>query len=93
MRASTFICTNIEEIERVKNENETLNLPSPQPLPEPVYEESIGWFHIEDVTRAYTRNVNGTATVTLLFSDGTYMDIKMTKDIEDKLDAVFRNTF
>ena len=92
MRASTFICTNIEEIERIKEENEKLNLPSPQPLPTPTYEESIGWFHIEDVTRAYTRIVNRMAVVTLLFSDGSYMDVKMTSEIEDMLNLVFRNT-
>jgi hypothetical protein len=92
MRASTFICTNIEEIEMVKEENEKLNLPSPQPLPKPTYEESVGWFHIEDVTRAYTRNINNKAVASLVFSDGSYMDVKMTSEMEDMLDILFRNT-
>ena len=93
MRASTYICTNIEEIERVKEENEKLNLPNPQPLPKPTYEESVGWFHIDDVTRAYVRSMNGNAVASLMFSDGTYMDIKMTSEVEDMLDILFRNTF
>ena len=80
MRASTFICTNIEEIEMAKEENEKLNLPSPPPL------------HIEDVTRAYTRNINNKAVASLVFSDGSYMDVKMTSEMEDMLDILFRNT-
>jgi hypothetical protein len=51
MRASTYICTNIEEIERVREENDKLNLPNPQPLPKPKYMESTGWFHVDDITR------------------------------------------
>ena len=93
MRASTFICTNIEEIELVKEENEKLNLQYPQPLPETTYEESVGWFHVEDVTRAYTRNINNRAVASLMFSDGSYMDVKMTSEMEEMLDVLFRNTF
>lgn len=92
MRASTFICTNIEEIERVKEENRKLDLPNPQPLPEPEYEESVGWFHIEDVCRAYINNINKNSVVTLMFTDGTYMDVKMTSEIEVLLDDFFRGS-
>jgi hypothetical protein len=92
MRASTYICTNIDEIERVKEENEKLNLPNPQPLPKPTYEESTGWFYQEDIQRACLRNINYVTVVTLFFSDGTYMDVKMTKEIEDMLDVLFRST-
>ena len=92
MRVSTFICTNIEEIDKVKEENDNLNLPSPQPLPLPTYEESVGWFHIEDVTRAYTRTINNKAVAALMFSDGSFMDVKMTLDMEKTLDTLFRNT-
>ena len=92
MRASTYICTNIEEIERVREENDKLNLPNPQPLPKPRYMESVGWFHIDDITRAYVRNIDNVSVASLMFSDGTYMDIKMTSEVEDMLDVLFRNT-
>jgi hypothetical protein len=89
MRASTFICTNIEEIERIKEENQRLDLPFPQQLPKPEYQESIGWFHPEDIARAYTRHIDRTAVATLFFSDGTYMDVRMTKEVEAMLDDLF----
>lgn len=91
MRASTFICTNIEEIERVREENQRLDLPTPQELPKPRYQESIGWFYPEDIARAYTKNIHNTSVVTLFFSDGTYMDIKMTSEIEFMLDSLFKS--
>lgn len=91
MRASTYICTNIDEIEKAEKENEKLNLPNPT-TPTPKYEESIGWFHLDDVVRAYVRSMDGKSVASLMFSDGTIMDIKMTSEVEQKLDLLFRNT-
>ena len=92
MRAYTLVCTNIDEIDKIRDDNETLNLPSPIPIPEPKYEEAVGWFHQDDITRANTKTVDGKSVATLIFSDGSYVMVTMTSEIEKMLDSVFRNT-
>ena len=54
--------------------------------------ESTGWFHVDDITRAYVRDIDNVSVASLMFSDGTYMDIKMTSEVERMLDTLFRNT-
>ena len=89
MRASTYICTNIEEIERVRQENEMLNLPVPQPIPEPVYQEETAWFYPDDVVRAYTKIINGNYAAILTMAGGDIVPVKMSLEIERMLDGMF----
>ena len=89
MRASTFICTNMEEIERVRQENENLSLPVPQPVPIPEYQEEVAWFHPDDVQRAYTKRINGYSAAILTMAGGDIIAIKMSKAVEDMLDSMF----
>lgn len=89
MRASTFICTNMEEIERVRVENDNLSLPIPQPIPDPEYREEIAWFHPDDVQRAYTKTINSYCAAVLTMAGGDVIAVKMSSEIENMLDCMF----
>ena len=89
MRASTFICTNMDEIERVRVENDNLSLPVPQPIPTPEYREEIAWFHPDDVQRAYTKRINGYSAAILTMAGGDIIAIKMSSEMEAMLDSMF----
>ena len=89
MRASTFICTNIDEIERVRVENDNLGLPVPQRVPDPEYREEIAWFHPDDVQRAYTKTINSYCAAVLTMAGGDVIAVKMSSEIESMLDSMF----
>jgi hypothetical protein len=89
MRASTFICTNMDEIERVRVENDKLELPNPQPLPSPEYREETAWFHPDDVQRAYTKRINDYCAAILTMAGGDIIAVKMSSEIENMLDSMF----
>ena len=90
MRASTFICTNMDEIERVRVENDNLSLPVPQPIPDPEYREEVAWFHPDDVQRAYTKRINDYCAAILSMAGGEVIAVKMTSEVEEMLDSMFR---
>lgn len=89
MRASTFICTNIDEIERVRVENDNLGLPVPQSIPDPEYREEIAWFYPDDVQRAYTKTINNYCAAILTMAGGDVIAVKMSSEIENMLDSMF----
>lgn len=89
MRATAFVCVNVDDIERVRINNERLSLPIPESVPDPIYEEETAWIHIEDISKAFTRRVNGRRAIHVFMDDGTGMILLHTKMLEDMLDELF----
>ena len=90
MRLTAYICSNIDEIERSREESERLGIDQYDHVA-PEYQEETTWLHIDDILRARTKNVNGNLkSIVAYMSDGNMIILKHSADLEEALDNQFK---
>lgn len=90
MRVTAYICSNIDEIERSREESERLGI-DPYDYVTPEYQEETTWLHIDDILRARTKKVNGNLkSIVAYMSDGNMIVLKHSSDLEEALDNQFK---
>jgi len=89
MKVTAYVCSNLEEIEKNREESERLGI-DPYDYITPEYQEETTWMHVDDILRARTKNVNGELPCIVVYtSDGNAIILKKSKKLEAALDKQF----
>ncbi len=89
MKVTAYVCSNLEEIEKNREESERLGI-DPYDYIAPEYQEETTWMHVDDILRARTKNVNGELPCIVVYtSDGNAIILKKSKKLEAALDKQF----
>lgn len=89
MKVTAYVCSNLEEIEKNREESQRLGI-DPYDYITPEYQEETTWMHVDDILRARTKNVNGELPCIIVYtSDGNAIILKKSKKLESDLDKQF----